>query len=191
MYQTPAQIFAAIAQQLALQCLSLPTALEALHDTIEFQPRSLNAHEAVQLILEISKPFKKIFVVLDALDEWDNTVKWPGRKAPISGILNLSSNGFPIMVTNRPNLDDIVQAFSTACSVIIVANPDDVESYLRARLDESDAFREIVGTDETFKSHVVSAIAKKCDGRFLLPALHIEMLSELTCRDKLTGPSRL
>src|SRR5256714_2156161 len=180
--QTPAAMLGSLIQQLAARAShTFLTRIENYYhkrDTNFLQ----SAEIALEMLIEASNHFSTMFLVVDALDEVENQ-STRNRKQLLSAISRLlgSCANVRIFVTSRSHLEDINTAFRNADMVPIRARKDDVQSFLISRLEESQSLREILSCDPSFKKELISTIASKSAGQFLLPQLHMDRLCELTC----------
>jgi Fungal N-terminal domain of STAND proteins/Ankyrin repeat len=181
--QTPAAILGSLVQQLAISApITLLPWIEEHYcrnmDTSHLQ----NVQLASEMLIQASNYFSRTFLVFDALDETENE-STKHRKELLNAIssLTLSCPNISIFVTSRSHLDDINTAFKDADVIPIRARNDDVECFLKSRIEESQYLQEMFSYDPSFEKNLISTIANKSGGQFLLPELHMDRLCGLTC----------
>lgn len=77
-----------------------------------------------------------------------------------------------ILCTSR-ELPDINQLFSDSSKVYIHARDDDVENYLKERIEKSARLRKHVQADSTLLQTIVEKVIQRVDGMFVLPPLSL------------------
>ncbi|KAK1252102.1 hypothetical protein MKX08_003289 [Trichoderma sp. CBMAI-0020] len=117
-------------------------------------PAAPNLIECEKMLDDEVRQFKKVFFVVDALDErLDKDYAYQ-----LLSILQKTKAN--VLITSR-DVELIGYFLAGADSISIVAKPDDVRAYLNFRCEES---------------AIVEEIVSKADGTFLLPRMHMNLL---------------
>jgi hypothetical protein len=141
---------------------------------------------------EITK-YTKVFVVLDALDEYSESDGT--RQLFLTEIRRFIPN-ISLLVTSR-DITNIELEFQKAARLEIRANDKDVRSYLKSRIEGQPQLTRHIEKDATLRDAILDTIVKKANGmydpilgslfeaivnsvmfsRFLLAQLHIDSLA--------------
>ncbi|PVI05179.1 hypothetical protein DM02DRAFT_668413 [Periconia macrospinosa] len=180
--QTSQSILGNLAKQLASQ-VNRPKEILSIFTPAKRRSPPVT-EDILNCIIAMSKHLKRVFVVIDALDEAENTPH-KNRTALLQACLRMAGSGpnFRIFVTSREHLSDIDRTFAKASRIAIAASRDDLQAFIRARIDDNEDLDAILEDDDMFKEHIISDILEKSADQFLLPSLHIERLNDLTCKD--------
>ncbi|KAF2003723.1 hypothetical protein P154DRAFT_561154 [Amniculicola lignicola CBS 123094] len=153
-----------------------------------FSPAKRRSPPALEDILkcieDISKRLERVFVVIDALDEAENFPQ-KNRTELLQACVCMAgfSSSLRVFVTSREHLGDIDRSFAQASRITIAASHDDLQAFIRARINDNEDLEAILEDDDMFKEHIISDILENSADQFLLPSLHIERLNDLTCKD--------
>lgn len=154
----------------------------------------LSRTEYSELLSTMARRFRKIFVVIDALDECDEDRGT--RQEFLSEVQSLQPL-FHIMVTSRP-LRSINEEFENALRIEIYARDADVEEYVQSRLEKDAKLSKMTKSDPGFRQFLEGAVVDRCKGmsvktirilllnamdmlillRFLLAKLHMDTLAK-------------
>ncbi|CAI6332280.1 unnamed protein product [Periconia digitata] len=182
MSQTSQNILGNLVKQLASQ-IDQPQAVLRM-----FTPAKRRAPPVVDDILKcieaFSKYFERVYIVLDALDEAEN-IPQKNRATLLRACIRMAEFGanFRIFVTSREHLGDIDRTFERTSRIKIAASRDDLQLFIRARINDNEDLEAILEDDDIFKEHIISDILDNSADQFLLPSLHIERLNDITCKD--------
>ncbi|KAA8571542.1 hypothetical protein EYC84_001542 [Monilinia fructicola] len=162
-----------IIQQLIRQRYAIPNyVLDLYHEHVS-TGRHLNKAEATHLLHSLISEFPRLYLVVDALDECDETKKT--RTDLIHELRNLPSNTNVLLTSRR--LGDIEEKLSGSSHLEIQASDDDVRAYLEARIDREENILKFCKKDPTLRKTIVGKIAEKAHGMFLLVHMHIEAIA--------------
>ncbi|CCD49686.1 hypothetical protein BofuT4_P093940.1 [Botrytis cinerea T4] len=182
-----AEYIASIIQQLIRQRYVIPDYVLDLYHKHRSMGTNINATEAVHLLHSLVSEFPRLYIVVDALDECEETKKT--RTNLIRQLQNLPSNAHLLLTSRR--LGDIEEKLSDYPHLEIRASDDDVRAYLEARIDTEENILKFCKKDPTLRKTIIGKIAEKAHGMFLLAHMHIEAIaSELKIsrvRKALTG----
>jgi hypothetical protein len=162
--QTARNLISSLTLQLVRKCPEIPREVSDLYESCTEDCRSPSLDEHVALFLEVSRGFRKTFVIIDALDECseiDNEDDQTDDKF-ISAVQMLESS-VHLLVTSRPN-NRIQQAFEAASRVDILASNSDIREYLACRMTGSSQLAKIVNREPTLKDDIMTAICENSKG---------------------------
>ncbi|WAO90276.1 NACHT domain-containing protein [Fusarium falciforme] len=169
--QTVQHFASSMLKQLAEKHPTLPDPVQRLHEYHVRQRTRPSLGELLESLHRITEPFSRVFIVVDALDECqesDNCLS-----TFLSGLFDLQQKlEINIFATTRP-LGHIKSRFEKAITMEIRAQSDDVRKYVNGRLGE---LPRIVQRDPELQEAVIGTISRAVDGMFLLAQLHFESL---------------
>lgn len=113
------------------------------------------------LLLSSCKAFSRTFIVVDALDECNAEV----RRSFLPILTALEENSIKVLVTSRPNLEDIRMHFSSALHTEIVAAETDVRRYLEERMTLNVPFMKRV--NKSLFNRIVDTVASRASGMYV------------------------
>ncbi|APA12249.1 hypothetical protein sscle_09g070190 [Sclerotinia sclerotiorum 1980 UF-70] len=170
---TIAEYLASIVQQLVRQGYVIPDYVLDLYRKHRSNGTNLTSAEAVHLLHLLTSEFPRLYIVVDALDECDETKKT--RSNLIRELRNLPSNTNLLLTSRR--LGDIEDKLSDCPHLEIRASDHDVRAYLEARIDTEENILKFCKKDPALRETIVGKIAEKAHGMFLLAHLHIEAIA--------------
>lgn len=133
-HQTIERIVASLLKQLASSCLRLPTAVTALHKRLSEQEKTPQHQDLLLALTILCREQKKVFLVIDALDECD-----PSVRKELCGFLRTPvSHCIRTFVTSRYHPADIREFFSECPQIEIKADSSDLQMYMRHEIECSD-----------------------------------------------------
>ncbi|KAF6742124.1 hypothetical protein DFP72DRAFT_1109602 [Ephemerocybe angulata] len=131
----------------------------------------LSCSEAVQALKDIVSLFSETYVVIDGLDEVDDTTK--------DGLLRaLTSLQAHILVTCRPLELFMHRHTPKALHIPVQAQTRDIEIYVRERIRESTKLAAILKANPSVAESFTRLIKEKSRGMFLLARLQMELVLE-------------
>ncbi|PSN64173.1 ankyrin [Corynespora cassiicola Philippines] len=171
--QTASELILNLVAQLAFPCRGLSKTLVTISE--EHNKRNSlmtpSLAECIQMLVEQVDQHRKVFLVIDALDEIldENHAYYL-----LFGLLKTKAN---ILITSR-DIEIIGKEFAGADVMEIAAQPEDVKVYLDSRLQQSQAhrLRRVLTGDPTLQSKIIESLVSKTDGMFLRPRMHMDLL---------------
>lgn len=130
--QTPLNIAACFLKQLVQRVHHTAPELRSIYRKFCGRGSSLQLSDIIELLTLISLRFSCTFVILDALDEFNDH----DRPSLLSLIHDLSKTQIRIFSTCRPHLRDIRQFFKSTPQIRIVADRDDLKNFMDIKLNE-------------------------------------------------------
>ncbi|PBK65236.1 hypothetical protein ARMSODRAFT_438992 [Armillaria solidipes] len=132
----------------------------------------------VELLGKASAPWKRVFVVIDALDE----CMQGKRRESIAAIRDLASAGsnISILVTSRAE-QDIVDVLSSVPTISLVNETwrvkDDIRRFIEEKMNNSDL--SLARLPEPVRARISSTLLEKANGMFRLVDCQLQSLAEV------------
>ncbi|KAK0474377.1 ankyrin repeat-containing domain protein, partial [Armillaria novae-zelandiae] len=177
--QKPIAITRSLLKQLiqARRCLTNP--IETLYDTCSGDGMPLPSLEDItHLLCEELKSYKRIYIILDALDELSDDRCRQG----VLDALKALGNHICILMTSRPL--DTMQSYNQANRIHMRVNDADLEKCVIAGLAVGH-LPALLSKDGTLGERIRETAVKKADGMFLLANIHMDLLAHCTNRRQL------
>lgn len=154
--QTTTNLLGSICAQLTWRRKDLMETLVDMHNN-QKRPKAAASHgDVIKLLQECLGKYRKIYVVVDALDE--NIEDHAGRIPILDEIRGLLSH-LHILVTSRP-IPSIESEFLEATRVDIVAQEADIRSYIRVGL-EWPQFKGHTGPDDKLRTYIEENLVER------------------------------
>ncbi|KAJ7484361.1 ankyrin repeat-containing domain protein, partial [Mycena latifolia] len=171
--QTPDAVLLSIARQLAGSSTDIYTEFKSAYKRDPY-----NRPFPEQLVSSglLMRGFKKVFFVIDALDECAPE----NRDAFLKMMGSLQASGANILITSRDHVSDYVTSGVVAIRRIDIKNTEDIASYIQTCLEKQTHLTAIVRSKPGLSQKIVTAIVKSSEGMFLLATLQIQSLRKCT-----------
>lgn len=157
--QTVTNLVSCIAKQLGGSRRSLPECLRSIHENHSRKKTRPSLSEMSNALQSLVEPYRKIYIVIDALDEWQATNGC--RVGSLSQIFDLQpQKKIKLFVTCR-NIPDIVARFPKGTCLRIRASMDDLRTYLEGHMERIPSFLQ---RDSALKKKIVTTIMEAADG---------------------------
>ncbi|KAK2810116.1 hypothetical protein FQN50_003311 [Emmonsiellopsis sp. PD_5] len=165
------RMLASLLRQLLYKDASLPPAVEDLYVTHERKGTRPSAKELASALRSVLGRYSRVFIVVDALDEWQTP------NDPLDPILKTifglqDQYNVNLLATSR-FIPEITVQFEKSLSFEIHASDSDVEEYLRENMSQLPTF---VRANAALQGEIIGGITKAVDGIFLLAHLHLNSL---------------
>jgi NACHT domain len=145
-------------KQLVQKQSSIADEVKSFHDRYKTQPSLPSVGEIFQVFQTVALLFRRIFIVVDALDEIQlNAV----RIEFLSKIFHLQAQTGASLFTTSRRIPDITRMFEKSVRLEIRASDEDVGIYLDGCFSELPSF---VQSSPSLKSEVKTAITNAVDG---------------------------
>ncbi|KAM0812495.1 hypothetical protein AB5N19_12486 [Seiridium cardinale] len=172
-------------KQLLQAVTALPECVKELFDRCQAKRTQPTLEEATRTLRSVAELFRRVFVVVDALDECQTSDGC--RKELMSELIELNRvAGINILATSRP-VPHVVENLQDFLSVEIRATKGDIRRFVSGNIHNLPAF---VGCNPGLLSEIMNSIVEAVDGMFLLAKLHLDSLmnkrSPRTLRKTLT-----
>ncbi|KAK6343369.1 hypothetical protein TWF730_010960 [Orbilia blumenaviensis] len=190
-FQTIDQLIGSLIRQL-LQTVETPKSLSKLYKSYKESNTPPSIIELREELCSTIKLFSKVYIIVDALDECDDTNKT--RSSLLSHLLGLSSN-VQIFFTSRP-LEAMEGVLRDAIHFRVTAQEGDMRMYIGTRVKEETHLANLCAANPGLEDEILDRIIAKVDGMFLLAKLHVQSIASKlrvgTLRNALrTLPERL
>jgi hypothetical protein len=171
--QTPLAIFSSLLEQMLIQRNSIPDNLQRLYDHHISRRTRPTFDDVFNLLRSEIRTFDQTFVVVDALDEYNNDNGI--QKYMVHRLLELQElSKMNLLVTSR-FVHQIEAYFQQAAQVEIRADGEDVRRYIRGNMH-------LLATkpSESLEEAIVGGITQVVDGMYRRPAKAKSEDTELT-----------
>lgn len=155
--QSHIQILASILRSLVYQLPTVPTSVQKQFDTYGNMGKPMTAAQVISAIRDISKPVRRVNIIIDALDELHRDT----RDDLVWDLLRLQGEtGLSLWFTSRYQ-PEIEAKFGQAIKLEIRAADEDVRKYLRASLHR---LPRCVSSKQQLQESIIEGIANVVDG---------------------------
>ncbi|OJI96719.1 hypothetical protein ASPVEDRAFT_251254 [Aspergillus versicolor CBS 583.65] len=165
------ELLASIARQVASHYAQIPAAVIQFRDRNAEKKRNPTSDEWLALIEELSRPFTKTYIFIDALDECPEQ----NRDALLRYLKDLEDSAL-LFLTSRPI--DFPVEFSQIHRVEIIASTSDIESYLATEIQSRSRLSRLITRDPSLEADIIKCIIANAAGMFLLAYLQVDALSK-------------
>jgi hypothetical protein len=156
--QTAINLLSSLLRQLLQQVTTLPGEIRTTYAKCKEKGVRMSLDECVDFLNSAMQPLPETFIVIDALDECTQDY---ARQLMKSIFLLTRAR---IMVASRPTSPNLGRYFDSCPSLEIYARADDVESYVKARIEEDYQLSELVNEHPELRRKIVTTIAQKSHG---------------------------
>ena len=155
--QQPLRLLTSLLKQIA-QCQNpMPTVLQQLHQRHQERDTRPHIQEITETLRAVLKVLDRCFVVVDALDEYDNT---DGQRNQFLAetVALYSENGANVFATSR-FIPEIERTFDGHTCLEIRASDSDIGQYLDSQLDRLPSFvTKYVDLQNEIKTEILKAV---------------------------------
>ena len=159
--QTASQLLAALAKQMVARKPKIPHALDDLYEFHKREDRRPNLGQIRSLLQSLCNESKRTFLVVDALDECGSYTE---REKLVSTLISLQSSSVKIIVSSRPNLEDLRRQFMQVPQIHIAATDSDIQTYVHQRLNENQDFNRRKIWTTRLENQIVDTITESASG---------------------------
>lgn len=157
--QTLSNMLLSMLRQMVAMMLEIPKSVADAYERFQSSGSHLLMHELEKMILETVETIPRAYIVIDALDECEES---GCRKPFLQFISRLSqARAVRLFVTSRQCYYDINTFFSTYPQIEIQAHDYDLRRYMYKELDHA-AIDDIV--DKDFASKIVETVLTRAQG---------------------------
>ncbi|KAJ7270945.1 ankyrin repeat-containing domain protein [Mycena rebaudengoi] len=168
--QSPSNILAGLWWQLVSKRPILPV-VQQLYEKHQDQRTRPSLDEVCEIFHSTIAVYSKLFIVVDALDEYPEA-----HRHILLDALATMGESVSLMLTSRANIAP--EAFFPTASVLeISANDEDIRCYVKAQIQKSFRLSKHVKARPELHDEIETKIAENADGMFLLAKLHIDSLA--------------
>ncbi|KAK6351852.1 hypothetical protein TWF718_004997 [Orbilia javanica] len=166
------QLLSNILKQLSQNMNRLPKALETLHDKHQKSKSMPSLAEISTTLQSVVALHKRVFIVIDALDECGG-ISWIRLLKEVFSLQ--TQHGINLIATSRP-IPEITKEFEGFPSLRVRATSEDIEAYLDGCFDGSQSdfkFSLTILKNHNLRMKIKQGIIDSVDGMFLLARLYI------------------
>jgi hypothetical protein len=158
---TPTDIVGNLLKQFWENNPSFQRSAQALYESHRGRQTQPNFKELSQLLRTEASGISTFFIVLDALDELEDT-----QKARATILLELRQiPNVRVMITGRTHVENtVLSKLDDVSTVLIRASDNDIRKYLDTQIEKSGYFGEKMKADQSLKATVIDTIVQKADG---------------------------
>ncbi|KAI9040298.1 uncharacterized protein KD926_008388 [Aspergillus affinis] len=165
------ELLSSIARQLANHYVRIPEAVIKFRDKNADKKRNPTSKEWISLIEELSRPFQKTYIFIDALDECPEK-----NRDEFLCVLKILEESALLFLTSRPI--DFPVEFSKIQRVEVTASTSDIEKYLETEIKSRSRLFRFTASDPNLKKDIIKCLIGNAAGMFLLAYLQIDALSK-------------
>ncbi|KAF7328204.1 ANK-REP-REGION domain-containing protein [Mycena venus] len=169
--QTPSRLLAGLWRQLVLN-RDIGSNAKELYQQHREKGTAPSLEEVVEVLHSSLKEFSKVFVIVDAMDEYSNESPTFQREILLQHLAEISSN-VNLLITSRPNISPEPSSFPNLERLA----QEDIQGYIDAQIKLSPLLRRHVQKQPMLQGEIHAKITSTVDGMFLLAKLHIASLS--------------
>ncbi|OAL25983.1 hypothetical protein AYO22_04610 [Fonsecaea multimorphosa] len=170
---TTKSLISSILHQLLVPKERIPPGVELEYRSHSRGHTELTLKECVKLLKEEVRSFSRVFIVVDALDEYSNQT---GDSYDLIDELRNLSPSVSVLVTSRKMLT-LENDFTGEAALEVRARDEDIKAYVRQRISRTRRLRSSIRVDPKLQERIESAVGGSASGMFLLPQLHMDAVS--------------
>lgn len=152
-------------QQLLLRRLELTDEILQLYGLHSFRRTRPSLPEISKLMPSVFSRFSKVFVIIDALDEYPEQ---DGIRTDLLfeiQKLQITHPSLRLLITSRPHIvSDIELYFKDAVRLDIQASPEDITRYLSNRVRKEVRLQRHIAADPSLEATIINTIVEKANG---------------------------
>jgi hypothetical protein len=162
--QSPVNVLASLVLQLVYSGAGVEGDLKALHTSHMKTGTRPRLEEVSSLLRKEAERYQRIFLVVDALDEYTDKAEFKKVLLAEFPALRPSPN---ILVTSRYS-ENIATEFRCCRQLEISASHGDVQSYIMDQLASEGRLNKMMKRDPSLEGEILRVIPNKSEGIFLL-----------------------
>ena len=159
--QTSVDLVGSILQQLVQRHSHASSDIRALYKTHSSKCTRATLSEYSTLLQMECRPFSKVFIVIDALDECREA---DGTRRKLLSALQKLPPTVCILVTSRPHVRDVTEIFENAAGLEVIASDHDIRRFLAGQIEEEGRLKRLVKADPTLRETIINTIVEKVKG---------------------------
>lgn len=156
-------LLASLLKQLAQSQNPLPKAIRDLYNRHRKKRTCPSSDEISRLVRTVASLFSRVFVVVDALDEYQASDGC--RESFISELFNLQTHSTTSIFATSRFVPEVTSKFDKCTILEIRANDDDVKRYLEVHMKGLPSFAQL---DRQLQEEVKTGISEAADGMYVL-----------------------
>jgi hypothetical protein len=167
--QIPEDLLSSLLKQLAQQQPTMPTNVERLftrHKASQTQPSFDEIRETLHFTIQL---YTKVFVVIDALDEYHGSDR-DGHNKLLSAVFDLQHKTQLKLIATSRYVEEITSMFQGSIFKEIRAQDDDILRYVNARMPQ--LLRSQISKHPKVQDTVRKDVANAADGMYVYLSAH-------------------
>lgn len=160
--QTVESVLGSILVQLVESLDSIPTPLQSLYEKHQAQKSSASPKELAQLLRFVLALFKRVYVIVDALDECIDDMRWE-----LMDCLRSLEDHINLLVTSR-FLDTINKELEDFARLEIKANKADLEIFINQNIQKNKNLRRVVEKSPPLKEDIRVAVVRIAEDMYIV-----------------------
>jgi hypothetical protein len=156
--QTPSKLLAALWRQLVLD-RDTGTIAENLHKEHQGKGTAPTLEEVVKVLSSSLAEFSKVFIIVDAIDEYPETRRW----TLLQHMAAMGSN-VKLMITSRPHISPEAFSFPSLETLDIQAASTDIREYINVWIYSSPRLFKHVQNQSNLQDEIHAKIIATVDG---------------------------
>jgi len=116
-------------------------------------------HECSTILSKELHSFTKVYLVIDALDECTEDIRWC-----FASQLSVQPSNLHLLITSRPHITDVYKIFGDTSQLEIRPTQEDITIYLDGCIEQETRLKRNVQKDPTLKRTIIDVILSKVDG---------------------------
>lgn len=161
--QTAPNLLACLARQIIGFPKALPPQLEEMHRELEYQRGRPSFEELKKLLIALFNQYERTYVIVDALDECE-AIRERRLLMPVLELLPRTSGR--LLVTSRPNNEDISNTFGKASQITITASESDLRQYVTERIAEEECKTSVTRFKPELKENIIATVSTGASGMY-------------------------
>ncbi|KAJ6494525.1 ankyrin repeat-containing domain protein [Mycena sanguinolenta] len=168
---TPSNLLGALWRQLVWG-KPIPESARAVFRHHKERDTKITLDEVQTVLISALAPYAKVYVVVDALDEYAEA-----QRGNLLRNLRSMGDSVNVMITSRPHIEPHPTIFPHLKSLEIRGTQEDMRHYITAQITTSDKLSKHARTRVQLRDEIESEILANVDGMFLLAKLLIDSLT--------------
>jgi hypothetical protein len=160
--QTPSKLLAGLWRQL-VHGRNVGSVAKELYQQHQEKGTAPSLEEVVSVLRSSLKEFSKVFVIVDAMDEYPNESPMFQREILLKHLAEMGRN-VNLLITSRPNISPEPSFFPNAETLDIQAAPEDIEAYINTQIMLSPRLSKHIQKKPVLQEEIHTRIIDTVDG---------------------------
>lgn len=157
--QMSVHVLASLVKQLTYQTLQLPVEIEQLHDTSQHDGKRPTLEELYVALLVAFKSFSRVFLIFDALDEYN-----PEQRKELLPLMHrMGKDGASLFLTSRDYPEDIRFSLCDVPQIKISVAADDIKCYIREKIQKNPRAKRLIQQGDC-EDRIISELTECAEG---------------------------
>jgi hypothetical protein len=156
-------LLGSILQQLAQRRSSVSESIRNLYKSHIWKQTRPSITETVRTLQSEIQSLAKVFIVVDALDEYSELDE--KRSRFLANLRKLTAAQF--VVTSRPHISTDPEYFTGVSILEVRASSDDIKAFIHGRISDPGKLKRLVQEDHSLRGEIVDTIIKSANGMYI------------------------